>query len=132
MSLQNELDNIFSTYIRLKESDDRGWGVCFICGRPLYWKYACNGHYIKSRYKGTKWNEKNCHMICYECNQSEENSLDLMTKHANKLIAKYGEGIINELAQLKQIRVKYSPSELKEKIKYYQQEVNRLMKEKCL
>jgi len=130
MSLQKRLDEVFSDFIRLKESDDNGWCRCFVCNNPIYWKSAVVLHYIKRTYKATRWDERNCHAGCVRCNGEEEKNTNLMLIHARKLIDLYGADIINQLAQLKQAHVHYSRFELEDKIKYYSQKVKELLKNK--
>ena len=36
----------FSIYIRLRDSDENGYGKCFTCGKIIFWKKGDCGHGI--------------------------------------------------------------------------------------
>lgn len=72
-SLQNlveDLDYIFSRYIRLKYSDANGIVQCFTCSKKLPIAAIHNGHCIHRRDMGTRFLEDNCRPQCPECNQA--------------------------------------------------------------
>ena len=54
-----KLDSIFSTYIRLKGSNEEGWGECFTCGRLRHYKEVDCGHFITRAKLNTRWDEMN-------------------------------------------------------------------------
>ena len=78
-----KLDDIFSKYIRLKDSVE-GYTQCYTCGQ---WKFTSGkglpkdeivyktihaGHFIKRRKNGllgTRWEVKNVKPQCYQCNK---------------------------------------------------------------
>ena len=86
--LEKELDKWFSRFIRLRDSNDKGFLNCCTCGRPFYWKAVDCGHYSK-RNKAHRFNEKNCDGQCRFCNDRMKGEAD---KHAAYINKKYGEG----------------------------------------
>lgn len=58
--LRDKLDAVFSKYIRLKYSDDKGYCRCISCGKVFPWKEIQNGHYMSRRYMSTRFSEDNC------------------------------------------------------------------------
>ena len=70
-SLQNlieDLDAIFSRYIRLKYADNKGNVDCFTCGTTLPASHIHNGHYIHRQDLATRFLEDNCRPQCQRCN----------------------------------------------------------------
>lgn len=61
-------DRVFSQYIRLRYSDREGNCSCVTCGKKMYWKDAQNGHYRSRSCLKYRFNERNCHPQCYNCN----------------------------------------------------------------
>ena len=57
--LRDKLDAVFSKYIRLKYSDDKGYCRCISCGKVFPWKEIQNGHYMSRRYMSTRFSEDN-------------------------------------------------------------------------
>lgn len=65
----DKLDKLFSEYIR-----KRSGGYCERCGRYHGWKRLQCSHYIKRRFRATRWDEDNCCALCFGCHQYfEEN-----------------------------------------------------------
>ena len=110
-----ELDSIFSKYIRLKESKD-GVCTCITCGKRDSWKnmHAC--HYIGRRYIGTRFDERNVHAGCHECNVIKNGNLEA---YKIRLMRKYGRSIISELDNQKTNRI--PTYQLEDMLKYYTQ-----------
>jgi len=65
-----KLDSIFSTYIRLKGSNEEGWGECFTCGRLRHYKEVDCGHFITRAKLATRWDEINVAFQCKQCNMT--------------------------------------------------------------
>ena len=90
----NKLDRIFSKFIRLRDSDDNGYGKCISCGKIVHWQDADCGHYINRKHLSTRWCEKNCNLQCRSCNRFQEGNA---AGYTLGLIKKYGGTIIEEL-----------------------------------
>lgn len=88
-----ELDRVFSIYIRLKDSKD-DMSRCVTCGTVRNYKLMQNGHFIPRGKFITRWDEKNCHVQCNECNEDLNGNLE---RYREYMIDKYG---IDELIKL--------------------------------
>lgn len=82
-----------SRYIKLRDSDWRGYGNCCTCGKTIeaMTKKGHAGHY---RHGYLDFHPKNIHLQCSSCNIYGSGKLDMYTIF---LIKKYGPGIIEEL-----------------------------------
>src|SRR5687767_4246038 len=69
--LDGILWKVFSEYIRLRDSDDKGFCKCFTCPNIRFWNKGDCGHGIPRQYKSTKFNERNNHFQCKHCNGFE-------------------------------------------------------------
>lgn len=118
--MKERLDRIFSMYIRLRDCET---GRCISCGKRITPETSDCGHYVPRSHLATRWHEKNCNAQCKVCNQMEYGNLKGYTKG---LMNKYGDGIIEELIQLKHSIVKMSKSDYEERIRYYTQKVKEL------
>ena len=107
--LRKKLWDIFSRYIRLKEG-----GVCFTCGVKRSIKKMYAGHFVHK--DCLDFDERNIHVQCRACNLFRRGNL---TIYAEKLEAKYGYGIIQELNRLGDQTRQFKVKELEEMIKVY-------------
>jgi hypothetical protein len=126
-SLKNKLDDVFSEFIRLRDSRDDGTFVCISCGRLLPYDQADCGHYINRKHMSTRFSEKNCNAQCHSCNRFDEGNIQ---GYRRGLIAKYGEPVVLMLEASKNQINKLSEFEYKAMIDHYRKEVKRLKKEK--
>lgn len=58
--LTDDLDAVFSQYIRCKHADVDGNVLCYTSGKKMRWQDAQCGHFISRRNFGTRWLEDNC------------------------------------------------------------------------
>lgn len=128
MSKRNELigklDNIFSQLIRNRDCKN-GKGVCISCGKNITPQNSDCGHFIARRYTETRYDERNCNAQCVECNRFRGGNPE---GYRLGLIEKYGEGVIQELEQKKNIVSKLTISELDELKIYFQRELKETKK----
>lgn len=115
--LVQELDTIFSRYIRIKESND-GVARCVTCGVRDSWKLMDNGHYIVRGKLGTRYDERNCHVQCRKCNRLGQGN---MKQYTLFMRARYGQAIIDELKIKSRESIK--TYELEGMIKYYKEKL---------
>ena len=68
--LIKKLDVVFSQYVRLSNSDDRGYCTCVTCGKKGHWKTGGiqAGHFISRKHYSTRWDERNVKPQCVACN----------------------------------------------------------------
>ena len=71
-----KLDKIFARYIRLHNSDENGYCHCCTCNAIISWDRCDNGHYVNRIKYATRWDEKNCHPQCRNCNRFDEGRKD--------------------------------------------------------
>jgi hypothetical protein len=121
----SKLDAIFSKFIRLRDSDERGICKCITCGTYYHWTKCDNGHHVKRQHMATRFSEINCNAQCRKCNwlgQGED------VKYRNALINKYGIKIYEQLMIQKTQQVKYTQFEIDVMTDHYMDQVKKLLK----
>ncbi len=68
VNLGDDLDAVFSRWVRLKYADENGWVKCYTCSKKLPISQIQNGHYIHRIDKATRWMPENCRPQCGICN----------------------------------------------------------------
>ena len=127
MNLKDKLDRIFSTYIRLRDSDENGYGRCISCNKIIHWKEGDAGHAVNRRHLSLRYDEKNVNLQCRSCNRFDEsNSIG----YYNGLIKKYGYDVIDYLAIKKSNYCHMGNVEYEALIKEYTEKVKRLKNKK--
>lgn len=124
MNLTQKLDKQFSLFIRQRDAVG-DYSKCVTCGKTQEWKKMDCGHYWSRRYKGTRWEEKNCAIQCKGCNLFNQGASPQFTLY---LIEKYGEEVLTLLAAKKNSLTKLADFELKELIKIYKQKTDEIQK----
>ena len=119
----NKLDQIFSEYIRLRDSDNKGYINCCYCGLHIYWKNACNAHYFKRANMSLRFHEQNCHASHFECNSRSENDFNIVKKYTKFMIKKYGNETLEYLEIMAKSTVKFTNYEINELTKHYKDKV---------
>lgn len=128
-SLIRKLDDIFSIFIRLRDSDHNGIGKCISCGKPDHWKSCDNGHYIGRQHISTRWDEINCNLQCRHENRFEEGK---KAEYRVGLIKKYDLKTVESLELRQHNQSKISTFEIELMIKIYTDKVKKLEAEKLL
>ena len=128
-TLKRKLDDVFSIYIRLRDSDDKGFCRCISCGKIQHWKDVDCGHYVNRSHMGTRYSERNCNAQCRSCNRfSEGNNIG----YTRGLIRKYGIKVIDELDVKKHTQTYINPFDYEVLIDYYKKEIEKLKSDKIL
>lgn len=70
----NTLDSLVREIVKIRDC------CCFTCGRTDLILEV--GHFVPRRYKATRWDLRNCHLQCINCNRMEGGNLGV---YANKL-----------------------------------------------
>lgn len=122
--LENELDDIFSEFIRLRDQKS-GFVYCFICGAKVPWRQSQNGHFIPRAHMPTRYSEINCNAICEGCNCFDK---DHEKQYRYAMIAKYGIDEVERLESQKHGLQKFMRFEIQEMIDHYKIEVSKLKK----
>lgn len=120
----DDLDAIFSQYIRLRDSDENGYLTCY-CGKMVYYTEADNSHFMPRAHMNTRFSEDNCTGSCRHCNQTLKGNLQVY----GAWLEQRRPGSVEALEDQAAAPYKYDVSELKGLIAYYAKEV-RVMKAK--
>lgn len=89
----------FSKFIRKVDADENGMVKCFSCRKVAHWKEMDAGHYIpKSISLALRFYVKNVNVQCTACNRFRHGNL---TEYALALKKKYGDGILEELDEIR-------------------------------
>ena len=94
--LTEELDRVFSRYIRLSHANEKGYAMCVTCNKVSHWKDLHCGHFVSRRHKSTRWDEKNVGPQCPGCNIYNQGAGPAF---ASYLMRKYGHTIVDLLLQ---------------------------------
>jgi hypothetical protein len=111
--LIKELDGHFSRYIRMSAAID-GVARCVTCGNRDSWKLMDNGHFLVRGKIGTRFDERNCHVQCRNCNRRLQGN---MKQYELFMRARYGQKVIDELKSI--CRNNIPTYELEGMIKHY-------------
>lgn len=125
--LEDKLWEIFSIYIRLRDSDSQGVGKCFTCDKPIHWTKGDCGHGIPRQHKATKFNERNNHLQCKKCNGFEGGRREVYKERMNR---RYGPQTWEKMEIASRQTFKASAFILQNNIEYYTQKVAELKDEK--
>lgn len=121
-TLTRKLDEIFSKYIRKRDTNKQGYIKCY-CGKIITYEEADASHFVSRQHLSTRYDEQNVHASCRHCNRFLEGNKE---DYSLFLIQKYGCEIIEKLNK-KKYEVCYNfPFE--EKIEYYKNKVKELDK----
>lgn len=112
----DELDEVFSIFIRKQNIDENGMTRCFTCSKFDHWTKLQCGHFFSRRYYATRWEEKNCAPQCVGCNMYNQGN---GAAFAANLIKKHHPGILDELSILKNRTMKVDLFTIEVLIKHY-------------
>ena len=121
-------DRVFSQYIRLKYSDREGNCVCVTCGKKMYWKDAQNWHYRSRACLKYRFNERNCHPQCYNCNINLSGNYRNYYKY---IVSQYWEQVEDELRNDK-ATFKITQQDYENNIMYRYEEIIKMKNQKKL
>lgn len=120
-----DLDTVFSQFIRLRDSDENGYITCY-CGAVVYWTEADNSHYMPRLHMNTRFSDENCNSSCRNCNRHLDGNLIVY----GKWLESKRSGAVEALENQALVQYNYGVSEVKGLIYYYSKEVNRMKKTK--
>lgn len=118
-----KLDRVFSRFIRLRETDKNGNVMCFVTGRVLPWEKMQCGHYISRSHMATRFDEDNCHCQSPASNSLHEENIE---PYKQALTLWGGISVVAYLEEMGRRVVKFSAQDLRDKIQYYEQELEKL------
>ena len=120
-----KLDTIFSQYIRLRDTDENGYGQCITCGKTFAYDELECGHFRHRRHQGTRWHEMNAHAQCFTCNRGDD-----MVQYIVAILEKYKEKEVNKMIRLSMMVDKFTQAELNDTYAYYRRKAQELLKDK--
>jgi hypothetical protein len=119
----NTADKVFSKYIRVKEADAYGMCVCVTCGKRAKWNDGMDaGHYADRGRWATRFNDKNVHPQCVSCNRFKNK----MPEYAQYMIKRYGKALVDDIVFLSHKPHGYDLDDLKEMVKEWREEINKM------
>lgn len=122
-----QADKYFSIYIRLRDTDENGYGKCISSNQDItYWDSDC-GHFVNRRHNSLRYNEINCNAQCRGDNRFDEGNIPGYSVGITK---KYGEGIIEKLLAMKHTTLKLDKFTLKQIAKEYKSKCKELLRTK--
>lgn len=123
-TLTRKLDEVFSLYIRLRDSGpDHLYFRCISCGQIKPFEQMDAGHFIGRTHKSTRWDEDNVNGECRACNRM---SADHIIYYQRNLEAKIGRQRVDLLLAKGKQTKKWSAWELEQLIKYYREKVEEM------
>ena len=98
------IDLVFQKWVRLRDTNEEGYGECCSCKKPLHYKEGNAGHFQPRQYRNTRWHEDNVRLQCVYCNRFEGG--------AQYAYAKFlGFDKADELEKLSRIKVTFTDEE---------------------
>jgi hypothetical protein len=74
------IDTPFHRFIRLRDTNEEGYGTCCSCGKAIHFNEGQAGHFVTRQHRATRWSEDNVHFQCIYCNQWEGGNAYLYAK----------------------------------------------------
>jgi len=97
MTKKQEAWKWFSIFIRKRDGE---YVKCVTCENVRHWKNMDAGHYISGVHIGTRYDERNVHAQCKDCNQFKGGNLEEYKKF---MLKTYGEDVLKELRRNSQL-----------------------------
>lgn len=121
------LDEVFSLFVRLRDSDKNGMVKCITCGAIDHYTKVDAGHFVTRENMGCRWEEENVNGQCQHDNRFKSGK---QYEHGLAIDKKYGPGTASKLVIKGKSPCHFEDFELEAMIKYYRDEVKRLKEEK--
>lgn len=123
---KERLTSIFSIYIRLRDTNDYGYGNCITCGEQFhYFEFDC-GHFRSRRHELTAWDELNAHTQCKYCNYGNKDA-----EYLTAMLRKYPDAEIPEkLIEKSKLPANYTDEDYEQLYHYYKNKVLDLLQDK--
>jgi hypothetical protein len=120
--LVKKLDVVFSQYIRLSNSNSRGYCKCVTCGKEGHWKNGGiqAGHFMSRKHYSTRWDERNVKPQCVACNMYRSGEQYKFSQYL-------GNNLSEELQMKSNIITKFTSDELQDMIDSYSSKVKKFL-----
>lgn len=113
--LKHVADDVFSLHIRIRDR-----GICFTCGKKGDTKAMQCGHFVSRVYNALRYDPINAHCQCPRCNLWLHGN---MVEYAERMVERYGTGILAELNRKKREVKQFNVAELQSIITTYGEKV---------
>lgn len=124
-----DLDAVFSQFIRLRDSDENGYVTCYCeCGKVIYWTESECMHFRDRDHMNTRYSEEACKAGCHDCNCRKDGNIKAFGEH----LERDRPGSVEALEEQARAPYKYDIPELKSLIAYYAKEVKAMKSKKPL
>ena len=123
--LQDNLDTIFSKYIRLRDTNDYGYGTCITCRETFHYDNLECGHFRKRRHLSVRWHVANVNIQCTPCNQKDDNAAYMIA-----MLNKHGIEIMAEIIKTSHDVRKFTNEDYEEMYQHFRGKVKELLKDK--
>ena len=119
----DKLDKVFSEYIRKRDADEYGRVKCCTCDAVSHWSEMDCGHWQSRHNMGTRWDERNCHDQCKECNQTNGGMFE---EHRIYIFNRYGSAVVDDLIYQARHNKKWIQFEIDEMVQEYKEKIKQL------
>jgi hypothetical protein len=109
--LKDELDRVTSLIVRKRD------GMCVTCGEARPEFLTCS-HFYKRVWVNTRWDLRNCHCQCADCNQLHNENV---WPYTNFFLNTFDTSVMAELFELRNRRETPSTDELRYMLSEYRQ-----------
>lgn len=124
----NKLDDSFSLFIRLRDSDHQGVCKCITCGEFKHYTDMDAGHFVTRDNMATRWEEENVNAQCQSCNRFKGGK---QYEHGLAIDKKYKDpGLASKLVIKSKSVCNWTDHELETMHQYFKAEVKRMKEEK--
>lgn len=128
-TLKGELQKVFNTYIRMRDTRyDKGqpYFICISCNTPKDLSQMNAGHFWPvGGYEAVRFDEDNVHGQCVHCNNFASNGV-VMQKYTVNLIKKIGQTRFDILANRRFNKSKLMPFEVELMLQLYKSNTEKL------
>jgi ribosomal protein L37E len=126
-NLVQDLDHVFSQYLRSKYADNNKIVECYTCGKKHTITDIQCGHFMGRSNLGTRWMEDNCRPQCMECNYFQSGNIEEFEYKLHK----ENNALVEYLRETARQPVRPTKDELKALILEYRAKLN-LVKKKFI
>jgi Bacteriophage Lambda NinG protein len=123
--LKKQLDDLFSKFVRQRDSNEYGFVKCCTCEGFHHWKQMQCGHYHSRNILQVRFEETNTGPQCHTCNCLRDGEVQ---KFKLYLQQKYGPDVLQELDIKMRCQVKLSRVDYMEMIEDIQKKLKLLNK----
>lgn len=129
LKIVKKADSVFSTFIRLRDSNSKWIVVCPLCWTKIHWKKAQCMHFITRWCWLFRYDEDNCHAGCMRCNVILNWNYILYTRYMQN---RYWVETVDEMIKKSKEVYKLQTYEIEEIINKYTDKIQKFAKKLTL